>query len=283
MVYNFTNEYSRIVCELEEYMEQLVLAPESRLTIAKKGIEKSRSTLVELKRLVIENGFPDSNSEIHFFKEIKPAVLSYLLFYQAVFDVESLRPKYHSKRLKKYMQRKLEEIQIFMQQESRCVQYYNCCFTYLDELYFIRDREDIPIELRGNNHLEDGQFATWRDQTFTEIRASEMLTDYLVSEIRKLGRADDSRSGYRLKKGKWTGKKIYLAEIIYALDSAKVIDNGRMSIQELTQLFGYIFGVDLTKDIYDYYKQIRGRKKDQTLFLNFLRDVLQQRIDEKLS
>ncbi|WP_163713505.1 RteC domain-containing protein [Mangrovibacterium lignilyticum] len=282
MVYNFTNDYSRIVCELEEYMEQLVLAPESRLTIAKKGIEKSRSTLVELKRLVIKNGFPDSKSEIHFFKEIKPAVQSYLLFYQAVFDVESLRPKYHSKRLKKYMQRKLEEIQIFMQQESRCVQYYNCCFTYLDELYFIRDREDIPIELRGNNYLEDGQFVTWRDQTFAEIRAREMLTDYLLTEIRKLGQVGVN-SLFRLKKGKWTGKKIYLAEIIYALDSAKVIDNGRMSIQELTQLFGYIFGVDLTKDIYDYYKQIRGRKKDQTLFLNFLRDVLQQRIDEKLS
>ncbi len=282
MVYNFTNDYSRIVCELEEYMAQLVLAPESRLTIAKKGIEKSRLTLVELKRLVIENGFPDSKSEIHFFKEIKPAVLSYLLFYQAVFDVESLRPKYHSKRLKKYMQRKLEEIQIFMQQESRCVQYYNCCFTYLDELYFIRDREDIPIELRGNNYLEDGKFVTWRDQTFAEIRALEMLTDYLLTEIKKLGQVGVNGL-FRLKKGKWTGKKIYLAEIIYALDSAKVIDNGRMSIQELTQLFGYIFGVDLTKDIYDCYKEIRGRKKDQTLFLNFLRDALQQRIDEKLS
>jgi RteC protein. len=195
-------------------MEQLVLAPESRLTIAKKGIEKSRSTLVELKRLVIKNGFPDSKSEIHFFKEIKPAVQSYLLFYQAVFDVESLRPKYHSKRLKKYMQRKLEEIQIFMQQESRCVQYYNCCFTYLDELYFIRDREDIPIELRGNNYLEDEQFNTWQDHTFSVLMANDLLVEYLTAEIERLDSSSQTspQFGFPATKLTWQGSKTELME-----------------------------------------------------------------------
>ena len=275
-------EYTRIVFELDEFLEQLVMTPGNQLTATKKAIKRTRLALVELRRLVIQRGFPDLKCEVQFFKEIKPAVQGRLFYYQAVFEIESLRFRSSPKRFKKSMQAKLNEIQQYMQQEVTHVQYYNCGFTHLDELYFIRGKEEIPVELRGNDYLMDEQFNTWRDQTFAKIRAGEMLMDYLTSEIRKLGLPETDTLEYKFKKRKWTGSKTDLVEIIYALDAAKVVDNGRASIIDLARMFSLIFDVDLTKNLYSLFSEIKDRKKEQTAFLNLLKSFLQQQIDENL-
>jgi hypothetical protein len=180
------------------------------------------------------------------------------------------------------MKVKLDEIQLNTEENASSVQYYNCGFTYLDSLYFVRERDEIPIELRGSQYLMDEQFNTWQDHTFSVIRANDMLVEYLTREINQIDNREQSHHLQRLSHLSWTGNKIDLVELIYALFFSRVISNGKITIKELAGLFCRAFNLDIEKDIYRYYTEIQRRKIDQTKFIEHLKSVLQQQIDQNI-
>lgn len=275
-------KYSHIITELEVDLKRIAMTSKSMLNTAKSAIKRCRIALVELRWLVVSEGFPDMESEIQFFKEIKPVAYSSLLFYQTVFDIESFRSKYDPDRIRRYMKVKLDEIQLFVEENASSVQYYNCGFTYLDSLYFIRERDQIPVELRGSQYLMDEQFNTWQDHTFSVLRANDLLVEYLNREINQIDNQDSSSLLSQFSHLSWTGNKIDLVELIYALFFSRVINNGKITIKELTGLFCLIFNMDITKDIYRYFAEIQQRKIEQTKFMEQLKSVLQQHIDQRI-
>lgn len=275
-------KYSHIITELEADLKRISMTSENMLNTAKSAIKRCRIALVELRWIVLSEGFPDIQSEIRFFKEIKPAAHSRLLFYQTVFEIESFRSKYDPERIRRYMKVKLDEVQLFMEENASSVQYYNCGFTYLDSLYFVRERDEIPVELRGSQYLMDEQFNTWQDHTFSVLRANDLLVEYLNREINQIDNQDQSSLLPQFSHLSWTGNKIDLVELIYALFFSRVINNGKITIKELTGLFCRIFNMDITKDIYRYFAEIQQRKIDQTKFMEHLKSVLQHHIDQKI-
>ena len=180
------------------------------------------------------------------------------------------------------MKVKLDEIQIFMEENASSVQYYNCCFTYLDSLYFVRDRDEIPVELRGSQFLMDEQFNTWQDHSFSVLRANDLLVEYLTREINRMDNQDQPNQLLQLTYQNWTGNKIDMVELIYALFFSRVINNGKITIKELSRLFSQIFNLDIEKDIYRYYSEIQQRKIEQTKFLEHLKSILQYKIDQNV-
>lgn len=48
--------------------------------------------LAELKIIVLENGFRDSEHEIRFFKYQKPTIVAKLIYYNAVYKIETKKP-----------------------------------------------------------------------------------------------------------------------------------------------------------------------------------------------
>ncbi|MFV0269118.1 MAG: RteC domain-containing protein [Draconibacterium sp.] len=275
-------KYTHIITELEVELKRISMNSESMLNTAKSAIKRCRVALVELRWVVVNQGFPDTKSEIRFFKKIKPAAHSRLLFYQAVFEMESFRSNYDPDRIRRYLKVKLDEIQMFTEENAGSVQYHNCGFTHLDSLYFVRKREEIPIELRGEYYLMDEEFNTWQDYNFSVIRANEMLQEYLSQVILKLESPQVSGKLQRFDHLDWTANKIDLVELIYALYFSKAINNGKITIKELGELVGQIFGIDITKDVYRYFIEIQQRKIEQTKFIAFLQSVLQQHIDQNI-
>ena len=65
-------KYSQIINELEADLKRITMTSESMLNTAKTAIKRCRIALVELRWIVVNQGFPDVSSEIRFFKEIKP-------------------------------------------------------------------------------------------------------------------------------------------------------------------------------------------------------------------
>jgi len=245
-------------------------------------IRRCKEALRKLRDLILALGFPDKQSEIKFFKEIKPSIVSRMLYSKEVIKIEGLRFQADASSFHDYLKKRLSEIKTFMECECFNVQYYYLGFTHLDEAYFLRNNKEIPEGQKWSHNFVDDEFYTWHDHTFSLIRAKEMLMDYLKKHINELENSVGQDSFFKSHQHTWTGKNIDLAEIIYAFDEAKVIDNGRASITEITRMVGHLFGLDLTKDIHGYYKQIQRRKKDQTPFLNWLKSVLQKRIDDDL-
>jgi len=273
--------HSQIIADLEAELAKTKEVSEKISDQMEYAIGHCKIALGNMRELVIKEGFADQGSEIEFFKKVKPTVYSKLLYYREVFDLETKRQEKDKEGTRKYLQQKLDKIMECMTRNDTKVQYYHCNFTHLDEKYFLREGTEIPLELRDNHHLLDEQFFTWHDHTFSMIIANEMLIDYITGELRKLDKQEDLNDAKLLSSLYWTGNKIDAVEIIYAFYFAKVINGGKVTIRELAELFGQFFNMDLRNDVYRFYAEIRQRKINQTKFLDFLRNVLQQRLDEE--
>lgn len=267
IIYDFGSELSKMSNVSDKIPEQMEYA-----------IGHCKIALDRMRDLVIRHGFEDNDSEIRFFKEIKPSVYGQLLFFQKVFDIESRRILMGRKGLKQYFQKELNQIAEYMNVHHIKVQYYRCNYTHLDEKYFLRDVSEIPIELRNNHKLMDESFFTWHDHTFSVIKANDLLVEYLHKELKKGERPEYSE--IMASNFNWTANKIDLVELIYALHFSHAINGGRATIKELTELFEKVFNLDLKNDVYRFYTEIQQRKIDQIKFLNQLRSVMLQRLDE---
>lgn len=272
--------YLKIILDLDKELSGMKDVSENVTDQMEYAIGHCKVALEDLRKLVIEKGFPDRQSEIRFFKQIKPAVYSKLLFYRFLFDLESKREKADVSVNKRYLKNCLYKINEYMNEHHVKVQYYRCGFKHLDEQYFLRDVSEIPLELKNSRQLMDEDFFTWHDHTFSMIIANDMLSDYIREEIGKLQNPGVNNSLNPVKTHHWSGKKIDLAELAYALHYARLVDGGKTSIRELADMLGGLFGIELGKDIYRLHTEIQQRKIDRTKFLEFLISVLRQRLDD---
>ncbi|MFV0378502.1 MAG: RteC domain-containing protein [Mangrovibacterium sp.] len=272
--------YRNVIFELEVKLSKMKEVSDNVTEQLEYAIGHCKLALDKLRSLVIEEGFPDPQSEIQFFKTIKPAAYGRLLYYRLVFNLESKRKKADVSLTKRYLRRSLNKIHEYMEEHHIKVQYYRCGFTHLDEQYFLRGNSEIPIELKSSHQLMDEDFFTWHDHTFSVIMANDMLADYIREEIKNLENPGLEQTIGFSPPRQWCGKKIDLAELVYALHYAKVVDCGNISIRELADKVGGLFGIDLGKDIYRMHTELQQRKTERTKFLDFLRSILQQRLDE---
>lgn len=207
--------YYEIIANLENQLAKTQTISSSILDQADYVIGHCKIALDYLREHVKRRGFPDKESEILFFKKMKPSVYSKLLYYRGVFDIESVRLEIDRDGLKEYFQQKLKGILTYMKEHKVKVQYYRCDHTHLDEKYFLRDNKEIPLELKDSRSIMDEEFFTWHDHTFSTIMANEMLIEYIKKEMEKLDYPD--RKTQPKSSLRWTDDKIDLEEIVYAL------------------------------------------------------------------
>ncbi len=271
--------YCQIATDLEDELSGLGEISENFPEQIEYATGRCKLAVDRLHKRVLQTGFPDKESEIIFFKKIKPSVCSKLIFYQAVFEIESARLKIDAKGLKKYFQKELKKVLKYMKKHEVKVQYHRCDHSYLDEKYFLRDNNEIPLEVKDSHAVMDENFFTWKDHTFSTIMASEMLIAYIRNEMEKL----DNPSGQILPRSKatWTGNKIDLQELSYALYLDGSVNHGKATIIDITRALELAFNVELEKDIYKTQKQLMERA-NPVKYLTHLAEMLRRRIFNKL-
>jgi hypothetical protein len=273
--------FDEIILDLENDLSRMKKVSEKLPDQMEYAIGHCKIALDRMRELVIKQGFPDHELEINFFKKIKPAVYSRLLYFSAVFDLESKCQKADSSVVRRYLLKRLNKINEYMEDRQVKVQYYKCGFKHLDEKYFVRGKTEIPLELRSSHHLLDEEFFTWHDHTFSTIMANEMLIDHIRRELDMLDKpVGKDQTNYKSPL-KWTGHKIDLGEIIYALLYSGAVNNGNATIIELAEAFEQIFNVEIKEDIYRYRLDIQQRKIESAKFLNHMIANLRRMIDER--
>lgn len=78
----------------------------------------------------------------------------------------------------------------------------------------------------------------------------------------------------------WTGSKVALIELIYALQYQGIFDNGNCDIGLIAKYFESTFNVNLG-NFYQTYLELRTRKVNPTKFLDALREGLIRKMDEQ--
>jgi len=263
-------------------LETLESCHEDILYKAETGITHTEKCIKSLRAEVVQKGFLSTQDEIQFFKHIKPQIISKLIYYVKLYNIESKRPRSSSKFQIKYLNSQINKLQVFFNDNLEFYHYYRRGATTLDEQYFVRGKLDLRSPTESFHSFIDDEFSTCQDSTVATIMAFDMLIVYLQQEIEKLETNTDTTKINAMKQSSklfWTGSKTELIELIYALQSSGAINSGTADIKEIASLFEQIFNIELG-NYYHTFIEIRARKCSKTKFLEKLMESLMKRFQE---
>ncbi|WP_223713154.1 RteC domain-containing protein [Niabella beijingensis] len=262
--------------ELEEEIKELTYEQGNVLASSEKAVELILHKTSELKEYVLKTGFKNVQEEIHFFKYQKPAIIAKLIYHNAIYKIEARKP-YGAKPIRKYLNKELKKLKRFFDNNLDFYKYYRSNNSFLDENFFVRGKHDIKLWLDTYYFQSDQTFSTSHDYKVAKIIANDLIQVYIEGQLYSKTQDSNSASTEILN---WTGSKVAMIELIYALHYQGVFDNGNSDIRMIAKYFENAFSVDLG-DFYHTYLEIKNRKINRTKFIDTLRDGLIKKMDEQ--
>lgn len=270
-----------ILLQINAEIESIELDNEIELDDALRIIKFIQPMFNQLREYVIDYEFPSTSVEIYFFKEQKPKILSWLLYFYKVYCIEMQYPNGSNEVAKKYLCNELDSLTYFFNRNLNFYQYYRSNSTIYDEYYFVRGKVDLRLCTDSAQFDKDPNFSTGYDYKVAKIIANEMLRIYLNKRIMKLEnnyQIEDNLGKHQKYPFRFTGKKVFLIELGYALVSSGDINNGNVEIKEMMNFLGKVFHINLG-DYYASYIAMKERK-NRTAYLHHLIDNLVKRMNE---
>jgi hypothetical protein len=266
--------------KLNEQLNFIDLEIDDQIKKCEQAIKIILKSINELKKVATKNNFKSQSEEILFFKEVKPQFTSKLIFFNRVYKIEMKKPNGGNKILKKYYNNELLKLKAFFDNELEFYQYFRSGSTYLDYKYFLRGEFDIKLALDSYYFESDMSFATSHDFKVATILANDLIELYLENQLLMLENNENSEKSQRKPNVKltWTGSKVALIELIYALHTEGVFNNGAADLKDIAEYFEHTFEIDLGQ-YRRVFLEIRARKNDRTKFLTTLNDSLQKRME----
>jgi hypothetical protein len=223
-------------------------------------IEFFQEVLEKLRDKFTTCTFENKQEEIYFFKEMKPSILSKLLFFNKIYTIEIKLPNGSNVCRKTHYENELNSLAYFFNRNLDFYQYYRSSSTHLDECYFLRGKPNIRLCVDSSQFISDPVFSTGYDYKVAKILSNEMLRIYLNKKLQFLDKCTEISGCYKPSDktiNKWTGSKSALTELGYAIYAAGVVNNGNADIREIMAGLESLFGVELG----DYYRTYIGSKK----------------------
>jgi hypothetical protein len=273
-------KYSILLNNLNEQLNFIDLEIDDQIKKCEQAITVILKSINELKKAATKTNFKSKSEEIQFFKEVKPLFTSKLIYFNLVYRIEMKKPNGGNKILKKYYNNELLKLKAFFDNELEFYQYYRSGSTYLDYKYFLRGEVDIKLALDSYYFESDMSFATSHDFKVATILANDLIELYLENQLLMLENNENSEKSQRKPNVKltWTGSKVALIELIYALHTEGVFNNGAADLKDIAEYFEHTFEIDLGQ-YRRVFLEIRARKSDRTKFLTTLNDSLQKRME----
>lgn len=271
-------KYAKIINDLEKELKKIELENMETLIVAELCASLIKTHIKEVRGLVLSNGFKFNKDEIYFFKSVKPLLVSKLVYYVEIFKIENYKPKVNAKLQRKYLERKIKYYYDFIEEYIDFYQYYKTNEKYSDEEFFLRNNKSIRTQFDRSDSYVDDDFTTSLDSIFSKFMAYDLLIKHLQYEIDKLSLKVPNEN-IIVSNLTWTGPKVGLIEIIYAMAASKVINNGNIDIKEIASTFQKLFKIDLG-DYYHSFMEIRHRKRNNTKFLDLITLNLKKRIEK---
>jgi len=268
--------FNKTLYRLETAIDELEVEADCSIQRMEAVIHLILECLSDLKEYVLKREFKNTDEEIRFFKYQKPAIVAKLIYYNAVYKIETKKP-YGAKPIRKYLNKELKKLKRFFDSNLDFYKYYRSNNSFLDEKMFLRGNHDIKLWLDTYYFQSDQSFSTSHDYKVAKIIANDLIQVYIEDQLYHKFQKDKSKTQKRLK---WTGSKVALIELVYALHYQGVFDNGNNDIREVAQYFESAFGIDLG-NFYQTYLELRNRKMNRTKFLDTLREVLLKKMDEQ--
>ena len=276
MDFNYSNYFN----EFEREYEVLKNASNDVLTVSLEIIHYIENKLKEIYKWLKKYIFPSVQEEIYFFKELKPRMVSKLLFYKELLKLEASLPPSKKKKRKHY-----EELQATIHQyvlnNKEFYEYYRSRSSFRDEELFVRRcyKDIIKYDCCLINF--DSKLSTSHDFIVATIIANDMFTSYLENKLDELnGKCKLNRTPID-NKFNWTGTKVDLTEMVYAFQATGSINNGNFDLKEFAVFLGKMLNIEIDSNLYGNYSDIKSRKVSKTRFINSMSDKLMEKMDNE--
>jgi hypothetical protein len=269
------------VKQLQEQLESelLRIGNETNNTVmaAKKAFSAARDTVARLHDYIGEYSFKDRQEEILFYKKTEPSIHAHLVYYLRLYRIEKRKPIGGIKVLKAFYEEELNRIYLFFRENESFYQYCRDNADYLDETFFLPETESSDITIDEYGGVLDKQICTTGSYKVARIMALERLQQYISNELAK-AEGNVTTQIFPKYQCKWTGSKVALIELMYALAYSGMINNGQIQIKELAEVLEHMFQTKLG----NYYRtrQEMYSRKETASFLELLMKRFRQGMDE---
>ena len=249
---------------LNKETENLIYTAEKALIVIDQSITK-------IKSLVVNYQFECMADEIHFFKNLKPKLISEFIYYSEILSIETLKPNGGQKVLRKYYENELAKLKYFHDENRDFYNYYRRNASYMDFKYFMRQNFDLKMKLSHSYHQYDQNFTTSYCTLLSQVMANDLLEEFLHYTLENMGnlylRKTSSLS--------WTSSKVGLVELVYALHHSKCINGGNIELSEVINNVEKLFNIELG-NFFKILNEIKNRKTGCNKFLISLNENLNQ-------
>ena len=259
-----------VMTSYTEKLDRLIKSGDSHLHKAERGIRLCNTVLSKLQHQIEQEDFENTKSEIHFFKNIKPYPMSYLIYFTEVRSCELTIPKAGSSNKVRFLEKEIKKINKFFVQNNDFVHYMEQDHNYLDHQFFTRNFRDTFPFTPTINYYQYPEFSTSHDMLWAKVQAMYRLIHYIREKLDRL--KPDQKLDFSLKPHKvmvWSGSKTALVELAYAIHADGDLNFGTIDIKTIIRSFEDIFNIKLD-NFYKTYSEIKARKEDRTKFLNQL-------------
>ncbi len=263
-----------------EKVERLIQSKDTELEKAENGIKLCIKTLSKLQKQVDKHDFEDSQTEIDFFKNIKPFPMSYLIYFTEVRSCELSLPKAGNSNKIRFLKKEIKKINKFFSVNNSFVHYMEQTHNYLDHQFFSRQAQ-VDFTLSPSiNYYQNPEFSTSHDMLWAKAQALYRYIHYIREQLERLEPGSSSEFGKRQPNLLvWSGGKTDLIELIYALFASGYINHGTSDIITTCKAFEDFFNIKLDNP-YKTYSNIKARKGDRTKFLNLLVILLEAKMNK---
>lgn len=222
--------------------------------------------------------FKSVQEEIFFFKQLKPLVVSQWLFWEKMCRLEE---KYGRCGLQRpaVLKKQLHKAERFLQKHHDFFMYLKHSETYCDGRYFRRQSGNRDNRLLSYTLNFDAQVSCSHGYLAAKLKASEQLRNFCIRRIQLL-KEKSFKNDADIPTLQWTGTKAEAIELIYALQTVGVVNHGRATVKELAQAFESVFSIQVSKQLYRDFIDIKRRKIETTRFLNRMAGQLNDKIED---
>lgn len=193
--------YNETCLKLETAIQELEIETDCSLIRIEAVIQLIIQSLADLKEFVMKKDFKNKEEEIQFFKYQKPVIVSKLIYYNAIYKIETRRP-YGNKRIKKYFTKELKKLKRFFDNNLDFYKYYRSNNSFVDEKFFVRGKHDIRLWLDTFYFEADHRFSTSHDYKVAKIIANDLIQVYLEDRLNNVNVkkvSDNSLNGQQAK------------------------------------------------------------------------------------
>ena len=273
---NLTVDCQKLIDTLLQKLQQIESSESDFFTRTTACLTLCVEHLDELRAQVAGYHFPDTAAEIHFFKKVKPAILSRIIYYRKVMDLHLDICPGCGHIEEQQLTAALHASTQFFERNRGFYNYYRMGATQYDEALFVRGRSGVNL-FRNSNYDVDPVFSTGYDGKLAKFMAHELFVEYVNRRLCPgKGGENNHVKPVTIPTLPWTGSVTDIVETGYGWFTAGYC--GIATIKEVMEVLSIIFKKDLG-DYYGTFIQICERKINRTKCLDNIKDSLTRYMD----